>query len=82
MTNSLQTKSKLTEIEKIVGANIRIARRIRGLTLQELGAIVSVTGQQVQKYEAGLNKIPLEKLITIAKCLKFDMEFFLKKFEI
>ena len=58
-----------------------MARRIRGLTLQELGIIVNVTGQQVQKYEAGLNKIPLEKLITISRHLKFDMEFFLKKFE-
>lgn len=44
---SIKIKSKLTEIEKTVGANIRIARRIRILTLQELGIIVNVTGQQV-----------------------------------
>lgn len=73
---------KLTDVEKMIANNFKIARKLRGLTLEDLGKILGITGQQVQKYEVGLSRIPLDKLIITSTVLKFDMEFFLKKFKI
>lgn len=50
-------------------SSIRIGRRLRhtrvtaGLTLVEIAAHLGVTYQQVQKYESGANRIPVDALV-------------------
>lgn len=74
-------KKNLDDIEKTVANNLKIARKIRGLTLKDLSKILGVTTQQVQKYESGSSKLPIDKLILVAKYLNFNLEFFVKRFE-
>jgi transcriptional regulator with XRE-family HTH domain len=47
------------KLDKVIGENLRRARRKRGLTQQELAALVHIAYQQIQKYEDGLAQIPL-----------------------
>ena len=75
-------KTELNEIELLVANNLKIARKIRGLTLKQLAEVLDVTQQQVQKYETGGSRIPLDKLVLISKHLKVNLEFFVKRFEI
>jgi transcriptional regulator with XRE-family HTH domain len=52
-----------------VGGNVRIWRMIRGLSQAQLAKRLGVTFQQVQKYEAGTNRIGTGRLVKIAAIL-------------
>lgn len=75
-------KTELNDVENLVANNFKILRKIRGYTLKEVAEAIGVTTQQVQKYESGNSRIPLDKLVIIAKHLDVKLEFFLKKFEL
>lgn len=49
------------------GANIRMHRLARAWTLNEFSKLLGVSYQQVQKYEKGTNRIPIDKLVLTAK---------------
>lgn len=72
---------ELENIDAIIAENLKIARRVRGLTLHDISLVLGVTYQQVQKYESGKSKITIDKLLILTKHLNVKMEFFLKKFE-
>lgn len=48
-----------TEFDQAVGKNIRRLRSLNGWTQQGLGDQIGVSGQQVQKYENGGNRVTL-----------------------
>tara|TARA_R100000988_G_C3992840_1_gene163845 strand:+ start:224 stop:646 length:423 start_codon:yes stop_codon:yes gene_type:complete len=48
-------------------------RGISRLTQAELGKVLNVTFQQIQKYEKGQNSVPVWKLYQLSKYLKFDI---------
>ena len=75
-------KETLNEIEQRVANNLKIIRRVRGFTLKQVGDVVGVTQQQIQKYESGNSRVPLDKLILMAKYLDVSLEFFVKEFKI
>jgi transcriptional regulator with XRE-family HTH domain len=52
---------------KIIGKNLRFLREKAGLTQKELAFILEITFQQVQKYERGENRFPVEKLHALKK---------------
>ena len=52
-----------------VGQRLRTLRKASGLTQAELGAAVGVTLQQIQKYEAGKNRISATMLYGVARRL-------------
>lgn len=55
----------------IIGENIKSARKVADLTLEELAKIVGVTKQTIQKYESGIiANIPSDKIEFIANALK------------
>lgn len=56
-------------VDAIVGHNIRTFRRERGLSQAELGNLLGVTLQQIQKYETGLNRVSASRLTQIAEAL-------------
>ena len=52
--------------------------KTRGLTQTELAKRIFVTFQQVQKYEQGKNRVPIDKLLAIGiKTKKEDINYFL-----
>lgn len=56
-------------LDVLIGQRVRRARATRGLSQTELGAAINVTFQQIQKYEAGTNRIAASTLVRIADAL-------------
>lgn len=69
------------EMYKEIGSKIREARSLKykhkKVSQTELAKPLGVTFQQVQKYENGYNKVPLDKLLLICNYLNQPIDFFL-----
>ena len=63
-------------IDVQVGKKIRIRPRLLGISQAELGALVGITFQQVQKYEKGTNRVSASRLQQIANLLKVPPSYF------
>lgn len=57
-------------IDRSVGARIRELRKLHGLSQGELGDMIGVTFQQIQKYENGKNSVRARRLYPLAKALR------------
>ncbi|EUB96614.1 helix-turn-helix domain protein [Rhizobium sp. CF080] len=62
--------------DKEVGKRIRLYRREKKFTQPQLAHHVGITSQQLQKYESGVNRIAVGKLVEIAVALKVEMVAF------
>ncbi len=65
-------------IDVHVGARIRIARLQHGLSQEKLADAMSITFQQVQKYEKGTNRISPSRLSVVARTLGMPMQEFFR----
>ena len=54
------------QIDKSLGAVIKIYRHNKGLSQEALGKSIGVTFQQIQKYESGKNSLNAERLVDIS----------------
>ena len=63
-------------IDTHVGLRTRLRRKMLGMSLEELAAVLGVTYQQVQKYEKGVNRISASRLQHIARVLKVPESYF------
>ena len=59
-----------------VGKRIRHRRWMVGMTQQQLGEIVGIKFQQIQKYETGMNRVSASRLWDIAAALEVSISFF------
>ncbi len=59
-----------------VGQRLRQCRCLAGMTLQELGDRVGIRFQQIQKYEAGTNRISASRMWEIAAAMEVPVSFF------
>ena len=59
-----------------IGKRVRTLRLQRGMSQSELGGLISVTFQQVQKYEKGANRISAGRLQRIAEVMSVPVSFF------
>ena len=59
-----------------IGKRVRALRLQRGMTQVKLGEMLSVTFQQVQKYENGANRISAGRLQRIADVFETPITFF------
>jgi transcriptional regulator with XRE-family HTH domain len=66
-------KPKSDELDKVIGRNIAIHRRRRNMTRAALGDAISVTFQQIQKYENGANRVAASRLYRISQVLGVDI---------
>jgi transcriptional regulator with XRE-family HTH domain len=64
-----------------IGKRVRTLRLQRGLSQTELGALIDVTFQQVQKYEKGTNRISAGRLQRIAEVMTVPVSFFFAGFD-
>lgn len=71
----------LAKINRIVGSNIRHYRRVRGLSQQRLAAKIGVSFQQLQKYEAGTNRISAVRLRLLSQILQVSLYAFFRQQE-
>lgn len=60
-----------------IGERLRTARLMRDVSQESLGSFTGVSFQQIQKYEKGMNRLALSRLIEFANLLEVSVEFFL-----
>jgi transcriptional regulator with XRE-family HTH domain len=56
-----------------LGRNVRTARSAAGKSQSEVAEFLDVTFQQVQKYENGKNRIPIDRLVSLAGFLEVPL---------
>ena len=59
-----------------VGKRLRGRRRILGLSQTDLADLIGVRFQQIQKYEAAINRLSAARLWTLACALGVDVQYF------
>ncbi|HEY5337481.1 MAG TPA: helix-turn-helix transcriptional regulator [Rhizomicrobium sp.] len=64
------------EVDTHVGGQVRRRRMLAGLTQQDVGKVLGLSFQQVQKYENGANRISAGRLFILARILATDVTEF------
>ncbi|MET0156197.1 MAG: helix-turn-helix transcriptional regulator [Rickettsiales bacterium] len=67
---------QMKEIDRVIGMRIHELRLAMGLSRVQLATQIGVTHQQLQKYEKGMNRICVGRLIAISKALKKTPSYF------
>jgi len=63
-------------VDKHVGSQVRLRRRMLRMSQQDLGDQLGLTFQQVQKYEKGTNRISASRLQALSNVLQVTVPFF------
>src|SRR6201996_1437173 len=69
-------KKHANPVDAQVGSRVRIRRMLIGMSQERLGELLSLTFQQVQKYEKGVNRIGAGRLFDIARILGVPIDYF------
>ncbi len=70
--------TRVTAEARIIGVNLRYMREAAGLSQHEIACFLDVSYQQVQKYESGQNRFPIEKLFHIKNFYDVPYEIFFR----
>lgn len=62
----------VTEVDEEIGARIRARRQELGFPQSHVAELVGITFQQLQKYEAGQNRVSAATLLRVAAALRVD----------
>ncbi|WP_426958319.1 helix-turn-helix domain-containing protein [Muricoccus radiodurans] len=65
-----------TPMDAHVGGRIRLRRMLLGMSQTEVAEALSISFQQVQKYERGVNRIGASRLFELARVLDVPISFF------
>lgn len=68
---------RCTPLDVEIGQRLRELRREKQMTQRDIAKALGVTYQQVQKYEAGINRIPASRLLRICRALDVDISHLL-----
>lgn len=61
-------------IDVIVGERLEALRTSRGVTLDQLGSVLGITGNEVADHEAGAVRIPPHRLIEICRFFQVSLQ--------
>ncbi len=67
---------KPSPVDGHVGARLRMRRTLLGMTQSDLGELLGLTFQQVQKYENGKNRVSASRLYDLSRMLDVSIEYF------
>jgi transcriptional regulator with XRE-family HTH domain len=76
LAHNLPRKMAPNPIDQYVGSRVRMRRKMLGMSQEKLGGALSLTFQQVQKYEKGASRIGASRLQQISHVLQVPVEFF------
>lgn len=65
-----------SELDSYIGARLRMRRLMMGMSQEALGEKLSLTFQQIQKYEKGTNRVSASRLYELAQVLDVPVQFF------
>ena len=71
----------MKEKTKILGSNLKSIRKAAGLTQMQVARSLGVSYQQIQKYEAGTNRLSAERLYDLQDIYKVGFERFFEGYE-
>lgn len=69
-------KTKPEPVDVHVGSRVRLRRTLLGMSQDKLGKALSLTFQQIQKYERGANRIGSSRLYKLSQILDVPVSFF------
>jgi len=67
---------ELNPVDVYIGGKVKARRLLLGLSQEELAKSIGLTFQQVQKYEKGVNRISVSRLVDICRSLKTPIDYF------
>ena len=70
-----------SNIDKHIGYKLKLRRVDAGMSQEALGEKVSLSFQQIQKYEKGANRISASRLFELARILEVEISYFFEGFE-
>src|SRR5947207_15449826 len=76
LRGSRTAKRRATADDVAIGEKLRALRLDRGLSQSDLGRLIGVTFQQLQKYEKGVNRVSAGRLVRIAAALDVPITAF------
>jgi len=65
-------------VDIYVGSRVKSRRLILGFSQEDLAKSIGLTFQQIQKYERGINRISVSRLVDICRALKTPVDYFLE----
>ncbi len=68
-------KESIRDIDKEIRKKVRNARLEKNISMLELGKYIGISGQQIHKYETGLNRLSMSKIYFIAKKLNRHISY-------
>lgn len=71
----------LAKVDKTIGEKIYSLRLTKSLSRSQLAEVIEVTHQQLQKYEKGVNRISIGRLMLLSRALGKDIRYFLEQLE-
>lgn len=78
---SLVASKDPSNIDKHIGYKLKLRRVDAGMSQEALGEKVSLSFQQIQKYEKGANRISASRLFELARILEVEISYFFEGFE-
>jgi transcriptional regulator with XRE-family HTH domain len=63
----------VSAIDAYIGARMREARLALSMSQETLGKTLSISFQQIQKYESGVNRVSAARLFEICKALNVPL---------
>jgi transcriptional regulator with XRE-family HTH domain len=75
----METKGRADHVDQLVSRRLKMRRMMLGLSQQDLSNSVSVSIQQIQKYEKATNRISSGKLHAFANFLKVPVNYFFEQ---
>ena len=72
----MEQKKRKEKANQQIGRNLRALRQSRNLTQEQIGDVLGMTFQQVQKYETGKNRISGGSLVELSNFFKVPIYFF------
>lgn len=73
-TNESRASAAMRNLDKAIGARIRSYRQARKMSQGDIGKLLGVTFQQVQKYENGKNRVSGSRLVRLCEILNVRPE--------
>lgn len=75
----MKISRKERNVSKVVGKKIYIERLALGMTRNDLSEIIGISPQQLHKYEIGVNRITIDRLVVIMKFFNKPIDYFLSE---
>lgn len=72
---------RVDHIDCYIGNKVKLRRLISGLSQEDIGKVLGVSIQQIQKYEKGINRISCANLYRIGKVLNIPVTYFFEDIE-